>query len=322
MTEEGKERSPHGVTGAEARPRRELLRLSLGALSSLLMLEKMSGCGQPGAPEKPPTSASVPSAPADASIPEHEQAGARAKPSAAAPAARQGEADGAQMGPDNVAPRTNEDVRPAFALACPRVTTFLPIADDGLRTRAVSTTQTDTLDWITIGLSGALFQTTVPDTLLDLLRQLGDLRLGHPLSLLDHSLQTATRARRAGASNDLVLAALLHHVGATLSVEGYAEISAAIARGYVSEDTYQIMRHHAEYAWAHFGALRGRPVDQRARYAGQAWHADAARLADDWERLAYDPAYPTLPLSEFEPLLRDKFSLITSELYTTHGDCI
>jgi len=106
-----------------------------------------------------------------------------------------------------------------------------------------------------------------------------------------------------------------------LTVEGYAEISAAIVRGYVSEDAYQLMRHHPEYACAHYGEHLGLPIDQRDRYAQQPFHADAVRLADEWERVAYDPDYPSLPLSDFEPLIRERFSTLTSDLYSTQRDC-
>ena len=208
-------------------------------------------------------------------------------------------------------------------VACARATYFVEPPDDGLRHGVTSFHATQTADWVVSGLSGALFQTTVPDTLLRMLRTLGSMYLGYPLTVLEHSLQTATRARRAGASEDLVLAALLHHVGMAVSVEGYAELSAAMVRGHVSEDTYRIIRHHPEYAAKHYGEKLGQATDERARYASRAFHADAVRFADDWERVAYDPAYPSLPLEDFEPLIRARFaSLALENPYPTQHDCI
>jgi predicted HD phosphohydrolase len=298
---------PSQPAGAR-QPRRALLGLPLRALGTWLAARALAGCEPDADPLRP-------TAPAAPSMDSRSAAAGAAVP--VVPGTRAASPAGA---PQPVAPGTSGAA--SSPAACARPTTFAPIADDGLRTAATRTDQTSTLDWITMGISGAFNQATVPDTLLGLLRTLGDLRLGYPLSLLDHSLQAATRARRAGASDDLVLAALLHHVGMALSVEGYAELSAAIVRGYVSEDAYQIMRHHAEYAAAHYGVQTGEPTDQRARYANQPFHADAVRFADEWERLSYDPGYLSLPLAEFEPLIRERFATLTSELYTTHGDCI
>ena len=30
----------------------------------------------------------------------------------------------------------------------------------------------------------------------------------------------------------------------------------------------------------------------------------AERFADEWDQIAFDPSYPTLPLEHFEPLVR------------------
>jgi predicted HD phosphohydrolase len=280
-------------------PRRALLRLPLGALGAWLAARTLTGCADEGDATRPiPAAAGADSRAAGASVTPAQPR----VPAAAGAAAGHGGA--------------------ALPAACTKPTTFAPIADDGLRTSAIRTDQTTTFDWLTIGVSGALFQATIPDVLLGLLHTLGALRLGYPINLLDHSLQTATRARRAGASDDLVLAALFHHVGMTLSLEGYAELSAAIVRGYLSEDAYKIMRHHGEYAAAHDGTQAGELTDRRARFASQPYHADALRFADDWERVSYDPAYPSLPLADFEPLIRERFGTMTTELYTTYGDCL
>lgn len=291
-----------GTDSTASQPRRALLRLPLGAIGAWLATRTLASCADESDLTRPvPPGSGVPSGSATETTPPGSPAEPRAPDAAGTPASNGGA---------------------ALPAACAKPATFAPIADDGLRTSAIRTDQTTTFDWLTMGISGVFFQAAVPDVLLGLLRTLGGLRLGYPINLLDHSLQTASRARRAGASDDLVLAALFHHVGMTLSVEGYAELSAAIVRGYVSEDAYKIMRHHPEYAAAHFGAQSGEPTDLRARFASQPYHADAVRFADEWERVSYDPAYASLPLADFEPLIRERFGAITSELYTTHGDCI
>jgi phosphonate degradation associated HDIG domain protein len=55
---------------------------------------------------------------------------------------------------------------------------------------------------------------TVADEVIRLMTQRGDTAyLGEPVSQLEHALQAAWLARQAGASRELVLAALLHDVG-------------------------------------------------------------------------------------------------------------
>jgi [1-hydroxy-2-(trimethylamino)ethyl]phosphonate dioxygenase len=55
---------------------------------------------------------------------------------------------------------------------------------------------------------------TVADEVIRLMTQRGDMAyLGEPVSQLEHALQAAWLARQAGASRELVLAAILHDVG-------------------------------------------------------------------------------------------------------------
>ena len=66
--------------------------------------------------------------------------------------------------------------------------------------------------------------------LLGSLREISD---GHAVDQLTHGLQTATRAERAGADDEVVLAALLHDAGRPLSETGHPEIAAAMLQPYV-----------------------------------------------------------------------------------------
>ena len=211
-------------------------------------------------------------------------------------------------------------VKPACAVAThfPEITDLGPIAGFTRMDRG------DELEWLTVGIAASLYALQLPDCVLFMLRALDGLRLGYPISMLQHSLQAATRAHNANASDELVLCALCHHLGALLSVEAQAELSASILRGFVSEDAYRIVRHGPEYQWQQYGAQLGLPTNQRARYAQQSWHADAVRFSDEWDSPAYDPSFKSLPLEEFESLVRAKFSPDTGYLtgYLTSTDCI
>ena len=77
---------------------------------------------------------------------------------------------------------------------------------------------------------------------------------------LEHSLQCATRAYRDGASEEMVVVALLHDIGDLLAPQNHGEMAAAILKPYVSEESYWILKQHGlfqAYYYAHH--LGGRP---------------------------------------------------------------
>ncbi len=163
--------------------------------------------------------------------------------------------------------------------------------------------------WSHIALETQKAQQDVPEGILQLLRQLGDLYGGFGVSQLHHALQTATMARRANASDEVVLAALCHDLGKAISIPNHAEISAAILRKYVSDDVYQVVLTHQDFQGRHYYAHFGQPSNLRERYRHEPWYALAERFTDEWDQAAFDPSYPVLPLQEFEPLVRQRFSV-------------
>jgi hypothetical protein len=58
--------------------------------------------------------------------------------------------------------------------------------------------------------------------------------IGALVDMYEHSLQTATRARRAGADTETVVCALLHDIGEVLSGTNHGEIPAALLRPYIT----------------------------------------------------------------------------------------
>jgi len=166
--------------------------------------------------------------------------------------------------------------------------------------------------WAVIGKETYENQDRVADRVLDLLRSLAAITDGFAVDQLTHSLQTATRAERAGADEEVVFASLLHDIGKAVSVPNHPEISAAIVKPYVSENVYHMIRAHQDFQGRHYYQHFGGDPDARARYEGEPWFDLAARFADDWDQLAFDPDYDTLPLEHFEPLVRARCANPTS----------
>lgn len=168
--------------------------------------------------------------------------------------------------------------------------------------------QSDREQWQFIASETQRQQADVPVSILQMLRKLDGVYAGFGVSQLHHMLQTATMAKRANASDELVLAALCHDIGKAVSIANHGEISAAILRKYVSEETYKIVLTHQDFQGRHYYEYFGAPSNLRDRYTAEPWFADAERFTDEWDQAAFDPAYKVLPLGEFEPLIHERFA--------------
>ena len=178
------------------------------------------------------------------------------------------------------------------------------------------------LDWEIIQAAASTQQAALPETVMNMLRANRTIYLGFPISRLDHSLQTATRALRAGASDEIVLAALIHDAAEVLSGLNHAEVAAALVRPYMSADSYAIVRTHMEFQLKHYGSKVGIATNLRDRYADKPWYPDAVVFSDGWDEISFDGSYDTLPLAAFEPLVRSFFSRIPAHENRPARDCL
>jgi predicted HD phosphohydrolase len=161
--------------------------------------------------------------------------------------------------------------------------------------------------WAVIGRETFEHQGRVAERALAMLRSLEEITDGFAVDQLVHSLQTATRAERDGADQEIVFASLLHDVGKAVSVPNHPEIAAAIIKSYVRPEVYELIRAHQDFQGRHYYHHFGGDPDAREKYRGAPWFDLAARFADDYDQTAFDPEYDTLPLEHFEPLVRDLF---------------
>jgi predicted HD phosphohydrolase len=159
--------------------------------------------------------------------------------------------------------------------------------------------------WAVIGKETSDNQARVAESVLAMLRSLAGITDGFAVDQLTHSLQTATRAERAGADPEMVFASLLHDVGKAVSVPNHPEIAAAIIKPYVRPDVYEAIRAHQDFQGRHYYAHFGGDPNARDKYEGAPWFDLAAQFADEWDQTAFDPDYDTLPLEHFEPLVRE-----------------
>jgi predicted HD phosphohydrolase len=148
------------------------------------------------------------------------------------------------------------------------------------------------------------------ESVLEQLRRLGDDPGGFAVDRLTHSLQTATRAERAGRNDLYVLAALLHDIGDNLAPSNHSELAAAVLRPHLPDDLHWMVKHHGIFQRYYFGHFLGEDRNVRERYRGHEHFGLTEEFCEEYDQRAFDPDYDTLPIEHYEPLVR---SLIKSD---------
>ena len=151
------------------------------------------------------------------------------------------------------------------------------------------------------------FAASTADRVLEQLRGLAGSLGGYKVDRLEHSLQSATRAYRDDAGEEMVVAALLHDIGDLLSPHNHSELAAAVLRPYVSERTYWIVRQHGLFQSYYYAHHFGNDRNARDRYKDHPWYQDAVDFCHRWDQSSFDPEYESLPLEFFEPMVRRVF---------------
>ncbi|CAN5450634.1 HD domain-containing protein [soil metagenome] len=131
---------------------------------------------------------------------------------------------------------------------------------------------------------------------------------GYRVDRYEHSLQSATRAAREGARDDLVVAALLHDIGDNLGPTNHAEVSATILGPYLDEEATWIVRHHTVFQRFHWGRQFGIDPDVREQFRDHPYFDTCAHFCSAWDQASFDETYDTWPLEEFLPILERVFS--------------
>jgi predicted HD phosphohydrolase len=145
------------------------------------------------------------------------------------------------------------------------------------------------------------------DRILGVLRSTADLVQGFQVTQLEHGLQTATRAERAGADLDMVVASLCHDMGKMISNSNHPAIAAEMIRPWVTDEAYWVVKVHQDFEGMHYYGRMGLDPMIRRKYKDHPAYELAERFADEWDQEAFDPDFDTLPLEHFEPMVRDVF---------------
>ena len=131
---------------------------------------------------------------------------------------------------------------------------------------------------------------------------------GYPISRLEHSLQSATKALRAGEDEEMIVATLLHDIGDELAPMNHSEYAAAILKPYVSEKTHWIVERHGEFQAFYYAHHLGGDRNKREKYKDHKYYQATIDFCEKYDQGCFDPNYKSLPLEHFEPMVKKIFS--------------
>jgi predicted HD phosphohydrolase len=178
---------------------------------------------------------------------------------------------------------------------------------EGRRASFTSFEESTRDDWAIIG---AHFADTQALASANIVRQLEMLAVDHggfPVSRLEHSLQTASRAERANRDDEYVLCALIHDIGDTLAPFNHPSIAAGILKPFVSEGNHWMVEHHGifqgYYFWHHLDGDR----NTRDQYAASPYYARCEEFCALYDQTAFDRTYTSYDLDHYRPLLAQFF---------------
>ena len=188
-------------------------------------------------------------------------------------------------------------------------------ASDQMRASFRSMDEATPQDWQAIGSHFMPFAGALADRVLTHLRLLDGDYGGFPIDRLQHSLQTATRAHRAGEDEAYVVMALLHDIGDTLGSYNHPDIAAAILKPFVSEKLHWMCQIHGIFQGYYFFHYLGMDRNMRDGLRGHEHFEDTARFCELYDQSAFDASYDSAPLEFFEPMVRRLFARPVNSIY-------
>jgi predicted HD phosphohydrolase len=159
-------------------------------------------------------------------------------------------------------------------------------------------------DWAKIVTAAVPFNKGLPDRVLAHLKLLEGDCGGFPIDRMEHSLQSATLAYRDGMDEEYVVCALLHDIGDTLASYNHADLGATILKPFVSEENHWMLEHHGIFQGYYFFHYLGLDKNMREQFRGHSAFERTAMFCARHDQNAFDPAYDTMPLDAFIPMLQ------------------
>jgi predicted HD phosphohydrolase len=170
-------------------------------------------------------------------------------------------------------------------------------------------------EWAVIAASSVEFNRGLADRVLTHLKLLDGDFGGFAVDRLTHSLQSATLAHRDGMDEEYIVCALLHDIGDTLGSTNHADIGAAILKPFISDAHHWMLENHGIFQGYYFFHHLGLDRDMREQFRGHPHFELTARFCHRHDQNAFDPAYDTMPLEAFTPMVQRVMSAPKRSIY-------
>ena len=125
---------------------------------------------------------------------------------------------------------------------------------------------------------------------------------------LEHSLQSATRALHDGKDEAYVVACLVHDIGDELAPYTHGSMVEAIVKPFVSPEIAWMIKYHPLFQLYYYGQHVGVDPNARDRFKDHPYYEACVEFCEKYDQNCFDPAYESLPLAFFEPMVKRVFS--------------
>lgn len=160
-------------------------------------------------------------------------------------------------------------------------------------------------DWATIERQSAIYHHNrqAKEVLTFLAASKDEPSYGWQTNNYGHSLQTATRALRDGADEDMVVLSLLHDIGQNIAPVTHGEFCAAMLKQFLSDDYLWLLSYHTVFQRYHRFNHPTSDRMGREKFRGHPAFELTAYFCEKYDQNAMEPDYPTLPLEAFEAMV-------------------
>lgn len=188
---------------------------------------------------------------------------------------------------------------------------------EGNKAKASFTTMKESSkeDWEIIGLQFREYAKDLPKRIINHLKLLDGDFGGFPIDRLQHSLQTATLAYKAGESEEYVVCALLHDIGDSLGTYNHADIAGVILKPFISEENHWMIEKHAIFQGYYFFHHIGLERDMREEFRGHKYFERTAIFCEKYDSCAFDKNIENIPLDFFLPMINRIFEKPINSIY-------
>ena len=77
---------------------------------------------------------------------------------------------------------------------------------------------------------------------------------------------------------------------------------------YVREECAWVCEHHGIFQMVYYAHFQGTDPNMRERYKEHPYYQAAVDFCERWDQASFDPAYDTLTLDHFQPMVQEVFS--------------